>query len=490
MTRHRTFTQKLGAGFAVVVVLTAVIGAIGVYALRDTVSTKDAVIGADVPRLTNALELRVAAEQKVTAARAYLLTADSRYLDQMRQARADFTAVADRLGLDVAGGDERVLLDAVVQAEIAHQDALDTVIAQRQAGQSSDVVARAWDERVAPRRDALDQAVLALSGFEGRRLESARMASSSAASRTVTLLVGLSLLVVLLAAAIGTALTRALSRQIGTAVGQVQTSSTELEAAATQQAVGAREEATAMGEITTTITELLATSRQIAESAQRVAQIAEETAGAARSGDDTITEAQASIIAIRQQVDLVVDHMLELGRKSQQIGAVLDIVSEHAEQTNILAINATIEATGAGEQGRRFAVVADEIRKLADRVAGSAKEIRGLIDDVRGAVNTTVMATETGSKAVDAGSRQFGDVAAAFQHIAGMVSTTTEAAREIELSTKQQSTAVEQVNVAVADVAQATRATEASSVQTRQTAGQLATLSTDLLRLVHAKAGG
>jgi methyl-accepting chemotaxis protein len=119
-------------------------------------------------------------------------------------------------------------------------------------------------------------------------------------------------------------------------------------------------------------------------------------------------------------------------------------------------------------------------------VFGSAKEIRALIDDVRGAVNTTVMATETGSKAVDAGLRQFGDVAVTFDQIAGLVATTTEAAREIELSTKQQSTAVEQVNVAVVDVAQATRATEASSTQTQQTAAQLAGLSLNLRRLVHA----
>src|SRR3990167_346735 len=98
--------------------------------------------------------------------------------------------------------------------------------------------------------------------------------------------------------------------------------------------------------------------------------------------------------------------MLELGKKSQQIGAVLDIVSELAEQTNILSINATIEAAGAGESGKRFAVVADEIRKLADRVANSTKDIRVQIDDVRGAGNTTVMATESGAKAVDAGTRQ------------------------------------------------------------------------------------
>ena len=180
--------------------------------------------------------------------------------------------------------------------------------------------------------------------------------------------------------------------------------------------------------------------------------------------------------------------MLELGKKSQQIGTVLDIVSELAEQTNILAINATIEAAGAGDAGKRFGVVADEIRKLADRVAGSTKEIRTLIDDVRSAVNTTVMATETGSKAVDAGNRQFADVTTTFKQVADLVLTTTEAAREIELSTKQQSTAVEQVNVAVTNVAQSTRETEASSSQTLQTARQLATFSRDLLRLVQPQA--
>jgi methyl-accepting chemotaxis protein len=312
-------------------------------------------------------------------------------------------------------------------------------------------------------------------------------AEASAASGKSTIVLGtlLCLVVTLLA---GFTLTRSLSVQIGTAVGLVQSSSTELQAAANQQATGAKEQATAMNEITTTISELMATSRQIAESSQRVAQIAGQTAGAAQSGEATVDTAHESINAIRRQVDLIVSHMLELGKKSQQIGAVLDIVSELAEQTNILAINATIEAAGAGEAGRRFTVVAEEIRKLADRVGGSAKEIRTLIDDVRGAVNSTVMTTESGSKVVDAGSKQFGEVALALKQIVSQVSTTTEAAREIELSTKQQATAVEQVNVAIANVAQATRETEASSGQILQTASQLTNLSGDLLRLVRPQA--
>jgi methyl-accepting chemotaxis protein len=107
---------------------------------------------------------------------------------------------------------------------------------------------------------------------------------------------------------------------------------------------------------------------------------------------------------------------------------------------------------------------------------------------VRSAVNTTVMATETGSKVVDAGSRQFADVATTFRSISGLVTTATEAAREIELSTKQQATAVEQVKVAMSNVAQTSRESEISSGQTLQTASQLATLSKGLLRIIQPQA--
>jgi methyl-accepting chemotaxis protein len=287
---------------------------------------------------------------------------------------------------------------------------------------------------------------------------------------------------------LGTWISRNLAAQLGQAAGLIQSSSAELQAAASQQASGSKEQAAAMAEITTTISELLATARQIAESARRVAQIADQTAASARVGQGTVERGHNSMAEIRRQVDLIVASMLDLGRKSQQIGAVLDIVSELAEQTNILSINASIEAAGAGEAGKRFAVVAEEIRKLADRVGGSTKEIRKLIEDVRMSVNTTVMTTESGSKAVDVGSEQLADVAVAFKQIAALVGTTTDAAREIELSTKQQSTAVEQVNIAVSSVAQATRETEASSAQTLQTSSELTGLSTDLLRVVQRKA--
>jgi len=488
MIRHWTFSQKISAGFTLVVALALAIGVVSVYALIGVVASNERLSTVNVQALLDTERLNAFLERKVAAGRAFMLTREERFHDRTRAARAEFLTTLERLKRTVDSGEERRLIEAVAQAEVDHQQAFERVFALLRAGDATDAVVRGFDEWVSPRRDQLDGHQRALVTMEERVLREAQQASASTAAAAINLMVGIAVAVVVCAVVAAFVLARALGRQIGTAVGHVQSSSAELQATANQQATGAKEQATAMSEISTTISELLATSRQIAESSQRVAQIAQQTVSAARSGEGTVEQAHESIAGIRRQVDLVVGHMLELGKKSQQIGAVLDIVSELAEQTNILAINATIEAAGAGEAGKRFAVVADEIRELADRVATSTKEIRTLIDDVRGAVNTTVMATETGSKAVDTGSRQFGDVAVAFKQIAGLVTATTEAAREIELSTKQQTSAVEQVNVAIANVAQTTKETEVSSGQTLETVSQLANLSKDLLRLVQPQA--
>jgi methyl-accepting chemotaxis protein len=484
MTKNWTFGQKLGAGFAITVALAIAIGAVAIYALRSVVASKDWIIDVNAQLLVDAEKLHVFHQQKSAAFSGFLLTRDNRLLDEMREARAGLGTTLARLKTRAVSDEGRQLVEAIESSEAEHQQVVELVISLLRTGKPLEEMSQTFKEKVIPKDEKFNKDILAFSSREERLLNEAKQASTATTSSAIKLVVIIAIAAVLFASLVAFILTRTLGRQIGTAVGQVQSSSAELQAAANQQATGAKEQATVMRAITTTTTELLATSRQIAESAQRVAHVAEQTVTAARSGQTTVEKGHESVNGIRRQVDLIVNHMLELGKKSQQIGVVLDIVSELAEQTNILAINATIEAAGAGEAGKRFAVVAEEIRKLADRVAASAKEVRALIDDVRGAVNTTVMTTESGSKAVDVGAKQFAEVASAFKQIAEHVTTTTEAAREIELSTKQQTTAVEQVKLAIADVAQAAKETEASSAQTLQTASQLAGLSRDILRLV------
>jgi methyl-accepting chemotaxis protein len=483
-----TYGRKLSVGFGVVVLFAMAIGVMAIGALRDVVSAKDRVITIDAQLLIDAERLHAEREAKSSASRAFLLTGDEEFVKQMNTARSELSAVLARLTQRAYSDEGRAQIETIRSAERDHQLALDKVIALRRTTSDPAVVSKAFRDQVDPPRDRLNTAVLTFVDREERLLEAGRKAASDQASAAITRMVGVTAGALLVAALLAFLLTRTLSRQIGTTVGHVQSSSTELQAAANQQATASREQSTAMNEITTTISELLVTSRQIADGAQRVAQIAQDTASNARAGEHTVEDAKSAISAIQRQVERVVTHMLELGKKSQQIGAVVDIVSELAEQTNILAINATIEAAGAGDSGKRFAVVADEIRKLADRVAGSTKEIRVLIEDVRSSVNTTVMATETGAKAVDAGSKQFTEVASSFGRIASAVVTAMDAAREIELSTKQQASAVEQVNVAIANVAQASKETEASSSQTLLTASELAKLSDGLLRLVRPAA--
>jgi methyl-accepting chemotaxis protein len=479
-----TFGKKVAAGFALSFVVLVGVGVVAYQSIAALAKTSYAVAHTHVvlEHLSTVLGQIKDAE---TGQRGYVITGDEAFLEPYRSSIVGRPATLAELGDLLADNpsQEKRFEELEPFATLKMVELKQTIDLRRSDGfEAAAAVVRAGDGK-----RTMDEIrrIVGLIEREQRdllRLRAEEVDASATNART-TLLLG-TLLGLLLVTGAGLVITRSLSTQIGSAVQHVRSSSAELQTAANQQVSGAKEQATAMNQITTTISELLATSRQIAESARRVAQIASEAGSAARTGDASVLKTQEAVGTIRRQVDAIVNHMLDLGRKSQQIGGILEIINELAEQTNILSINATIEAAGAGEMGKRFSVVADEIRKLADRVGGSTKEIRSLVDDIRAAVNTTVMATEGGSKAVDLGTRQFGEVAASFRQIAGLVATTSEAAKEIELSTKQQATAVEQVNVAVVNVTQAARETEASSSQTLQTSSQLTDLSRNLAQLV------
>ena len=483
-----TFGKKIAGGFALSLILLIAIGAVAYTNISKLTATSEWVTHTHEV-LEHIAAVMSQLKDAETGQRGYVITGDEAFLEPYHTGSGGVLAtIKDLRKLTADNPNQQKRIDAAESLVNAKLAELKQTVDLRRAGNVDETVKIVRGGEGKRFMDDLRGILDEMDNEERTLLKQRADEGAVAATGAKSVIVFGTLLCLLCVTAAGILITRSLGRQIGSSVGQIQSSSTELQAAANQQATATKEQSTAMSEISTTISELLATSRQIAESAQRVAQIAAQTAAAARSGDATVATAHDSITTIRRQVDLIVNHMLELGKKSQQIGAVLDIVAELAEQTNILAINATIEAAGANEAGKRFAVVADEIRKLADRVAGSTKEIRGLIEDVRSSVNTTIMTTEGGSKSVDAGARQFSEVAAAFGEIAGLVGTTTEAAREIELSTKQQSTAVEQVNVAITSAAQATKQTEASSGQTLQTAVELSGLSRALLRIVQPQA--
>jgi methyl-accepting chemotaxis protein len=479
-----TFGKRIAAGFALSFVLLLLVGGVAYRSINALTQTSHGVAHSHtvLDHVAGLLSLLKDAE---TGQRGFVITGDDAFLEPYEKAIGSIASMdKDLRDLTADNPAQQRRLDELEPVIATRLDELRRSIeVRRTAGfEPAQKIVAASDGRRA--MDGVRRVLAGMEREERNLLQQRADEVDTGSAVTKSTMAFGTLLCLLLLTGAALFIVRALTRQIGLAIQHVQSSSGELQAAANLQVSGSREQATAMSEITTTISELLATSRQIAESAQRVARISTETVSAARTGDEIVVRTQELLATIKRQVDLIVAHMIELGKKSQQIGGVLEIINELAEQTNILAINATIEAAGAGEAGKRFAVVADEIRKLADRVGGSTKDIRALVEEVRAAVNTTVMATEGGSKAADAGARQFSEVTTSFRQIAGMVTNTTEAAKEIELSTKQQSSAVEQVKLAAATISKATNETETSASQTLQTSFQLASLSQDLMRLI------
>jgi methyl-accepting chemotaxis protein len=174
---------------------------------------------------------------------------------------------------------------------------------------------------------------------------------------------------------------------------EIRSLTAEVLTATEQQASGAAQQAAAVTETSATVEELAQTSKQIAENAQAVAVVAERTLASAEEGMQAVADTADGIEDIRDTTQTASDRILALGERSQEIGRVLVIIDDIAEQTKILALNAAIEAARAGEAGKGFAVVAEEIRKLAESVTDSTSEIGRVVREIQSSASSLVMST-------------------------------------------------------------------------------------------------
>ena len=253
-------------------------------------------------------------------------------------------------------------------------------------------------------------------------------------------------------------------------------------AATEQQASGAAEQAAAVTQTSATVEELAQTSKQIADNSQSVAAIAERTLASAEEGMQTVADTADGIEDIRQSTQAASDRILQLGERSQEIGRVLTIIDEIAEQTKILALNAAIEAARAGEAGKGFSVVAEEIRKLADSVTESTQEIGRVVREIQASTSALIMSTERAAKKVDEGKQLAGRTGDALDRIVAQVEETNDAAKQISIATQQQRTASEQVVVSMKEVALV-------SQQAAETSKMISTAIVELSRLTDSVVG-
>jgi methyl-accepting chemotaxis protein len=256
-------------------------------------------------------------------------------------------------------------------------------------------------------------------------------------------------------------------------------SSADILSATEQQASGAAEQAASISQTTATMEELAATYRQIADNADSVVKMAEATMGSAESGQQAVANTMQALDQIKARAQSSANKILALGERSQQIGQVLAIINNIADQTKILALNAAIEAARAGEAGKGFSVVAIEIRKLAESVVDSTGEISTIMTEIQKAANDLVISTEQELKQVTEGVELGAVTSDSLEQILDMIEQTTASAKEISVATQQQRTATEQVVKAMKEVAQVAQQTAVGSKQVATSAEGLAGIARD-----------
>lgn len=251
----------------------------------------------------------------------------------------------------------------------------------------------------------------------------------------------------------------ALVSQMGQNASLLQASTQLLSGSVESQAATSSEMSSSVAEITSTMEELSASSSQIAENSESVVSIANRTHTHAQQGAQVMQQMLDSMRGIQRDNQASIQEILGLGQKSQEISRVMEIINTLADQTRLIAFNAALEASSAGETGRRFGVVAAEIRRLADNVTQSTTEIESRVSEIQDAIGRLVVTSEQGVKSVEVGMSSSVQAVERLDTLVEDASHSADSARQISLATQQQKTASRQVVTALREIVTASSGT-------------------------------
>ena len=265
--------------------------------------------------------------------------------------------------------------------------------------------------------------------------------------------------------------------QVSAAAQETQATAMHLAEAAEHQAQQITSASAAINEMATSIDNVSKNSAESAEVAQRSVQIAAKGAGIVRQ---TIQ----GMDSIRDQIQETSKRIKRLGESSQEIGSIVELINDIAEQTNILALNAAIQAASAGEAGRGFAVVADEVQRLAERASGATKRIETLVQTIQSDTNEAVSSMEQTTSEVVSGARLAEDAGLALGEIEKVSNDLAELIQNISTAARQQSAAATNISATMNVIQEITTQTSVGASQTAESIGNLAQLASDLRRSV------
>ncbi|MFV2072420.1 MAG: methyl-accepting chemotaxis protein [Thermoanaerobaculales bacterium] len=280
---------------------------------------------------------------------------------------------------------------------------------------------------------------------------------------------------------------RSLSRSLTAASTTTQGTVNQIISSVQQLSASTGETATAMAETSTTIDELRQTSITAAAKAQATSDVAQGSKAVSEKALDAVAQGAEAMQSIREGVEGIAHNIVELNEKTVRIGEIVETVKAIAEQSNLLAVNASIEAAKAGEQGLGFSVVAGEVRALAERSKEATDEIRTMLSEIERSSNAAVMTTEQGVKRVEQGNELIGDLGETIDSLARIIEDGADATSQISLTSAQQLTGIEQITEALKSVAGATADNAAGAQQLEKAADQVMVVSRQLAEIVEGR---
>jgi methyl-accepting chemotaxis protein len=262
------------------------------------------------------------------------------------------------------------------------------------------------------------------------------------------------------------------------------TSSEEISKSSQEQSHGAKMQSEQTTQVATAMQEMASTVQQVSENSENAANASQKAAAAAREGGKIVEETLSRMRAIADSVGDSAHKVQELGKRSDEIGQIISVIDDIADQTNLLALNAAIEAARAGEQGRGFAVVADEVRKLAERTSQATKQITDMIGSIQAETKSAVTAMHAGTKEVETGVESTSHAGQSLREIIQMSEQVGDMIAHIATAATQQSAATEQINGSIEQIARITASTATAAQQTTGAFEDLSGLARDLQQLV------
>ncbi len=271
-----------------------------------------------------------------------------------------------------------------------------------------------------------------------------------------------------------------ITKQITDGCHHMVTTLEEVKHAVDSQSSGASEQASSINQITASLAEIEKSSTQTIEKTTALGEAAQRTQEKGELGLEAIEQSILGMKTVREKVQMIAQTILDLSNKTQQIGEITAVVNTLAQQSKMLALNASIEAAKAGEAGKGFAVVAEEVKNLAEQSEQSTTQVQRILEDIRHATEKAVMATEEGTKGVDHGTGLVEQTGEVVRSLSEVIHEATIATQQIEAAVRQESVGIEQITAGMNEINQVTSSFVESVKQTTEAVSHLSGIAKNL----------